>query len=46
VTVLCLLGLVGLASGRPWRAEDERWFHASALLAAILVAVVLFAGVT
>jgi hypothetical protein len=31
-----------LVAARPWRSDDEEWFQASALLAAILATAFLF----
>ena len=38
---LLLLVTIGLVAARPWRTEDEGWFHSSALLGAIAISALL-----
>ena len=37
MALLLVLAMVGLISTRPWRTDNERWFHESALAAAALL---------
>lgn len=39
---LVLAFMVVVVASRPWRSDDEEWFNASALLEAVLVAMLLF----
>lgn len=41
MAMICLLALIMLLSSQPWRSQDEEWFQASALFAAILVGGIL-----
>jgi hypothetical protein len=38
---LTLLVGVALLASRPWRSQDETWFHHSALIAALLLGALL-----